>query len=103
MAALVREEIADPALEGMRVSSLALSVDYRHARVHYVLAEGAEEAPVAAALARAAPFLRARLGGGELELKRTPELRFVCDGRIDASGGATGGPGRGKGEEGADA
>jgi ribosome-binding factor A len=84
--ALLRDEATDPALEGVRLMALKLSVDYRHARVHFALPGGArrgldeagERAAVGRALARATPFLRARLADA-IELKRLPDLRFIAD------------------------
>jgi ribosome-binding factor A len=95
--ALLRDDVNDPALGEVRVVAVVLSVDYRHARVHFVLsgAVGAEvrsidskgesagvppaRRPLERALERATPFLRARLADA-IEMKRVPELRFVFDG-----------------------
>jgi ribosome-binding factor A len=66
------------------LNALVLSVDYRHARVHYVL-QGSEigarepRAVVDRAFARVTPFLRARLAEA-IDMKRIPDLRFVFDG-----------------------
>ena len=93
--ALLRDDVTDPALTAVAITAVVLSVDYRHARVHFALgpvspldgprgnARAREEAE--RALARAAPFLRARLAD-EIELKRTPDLRFVFDGIATAGG-----------------
>ena len=83
---LFRDDVSDPALSGVRVTGLVLSVDYRHARVHYVVhdANGIDPRLVAARLGRATPFLRARVGEA-IDLKRTPDLAFILD-------AATGGP-----------
>jgi ribosome-binding factor A len=77
---LFRDDVSDPALADVTVTNLALSVDYRHARVHFVLQDAgtANVRLVHARLARVTPFLRARLGDS-LDLKRTPELSFVLD------------------------
>lgn len=78
--ALMRDDVSDPTLAGVRISAVVLSVDYRHARVHFALAAGAEERRVVErALARVTPFLRARLADA-VEMKRIPDLRFVFDG-----------------------
>jgi ribosome-binding factor A len=79
--ALLRDDVRDPALAAVRVVAVVLSVDYRHARVHFVLSAGggAELHATEKALARASPFLRARLADA-IEMKRVPELRFVFDG-----------------------
>jgi ribosome-binding factor A len=80
---LLRDDVSDPALETVRITALVLSPDYRHARVHFALQLSLEEASqrrvvVERALARATPFLRARLADA-IDLKRVPDLRFVFD------------------------
>jgi ribosome-binding factor A len=92
---LVRDEAADPALEGVRLASVHLSVDGGHARIGYTV-----EAPLAAqrhverassaALARATGFLRARLAA-LLDLKRLPRLSFTFVGVQEPGAGAAGG------------
>jgi ribosome-binding factor A len=79
--ALLRDDVTDPDLADVRAAAVVLSVDYRHARVHVVLTGGgAKEAQAALrGLARASPFLRARLAEA-IEMKRVPDLRFVFDG-----------------------
>ncbi|MGD0675078.1 MAG: ribosome-binding factor A [Polyangiaceae bacterium] len=83
--ALLRDDVSDPNLSVVRLVAVVLSVDYRHAKVHFVLtgavvgAAGAQRA-----LARATPFLRARLAE-TVEMKRVPDLRFIFDG-IEPSG-----------------
>jgi ribosome-binding factor A len=81
---LLRDELEDPRLEQVSVVGVVLSVDYRHARVHYTIARTAagsmiDPRAVAIALDRASAFLRARLAEA-VEMKRVPELRFVFDG-----------------------
>jgi ribosome-binding factor A len=96
--ALLRDDVHDPALEAVGVAAVVLSVDYRHARVHFVVrGRGELEAPpvraIERALERATPFLRARLADA-IEMKRVPDLRFVFDGV------ATAGEGEGEGGKG---
>jgi ribosome-binding factor A len=78
---LLREEtLADPALETVSVTltEVRMSPDLRHA-LCFILPLGGEHTPeVVAALNRAARFLRGRLGR-MVELKFTPELKFVSD------------------------
>jgi ribosome-binding factor A len=71
---LFRDDVEDPALYGLHVAAVVLSVDYRHLRVHYT---HARETPDRA-LDRVTPFLRARLADA-VDLKRVPELHFVRD------------------------
>lgn len=95
---LLTDEVADPALDDVRLVSVTLSPDAGHARLGYAV-----EAPLAReheaclrtlpALARAAGFLRARLAS-QLDLKRCPRLSFTFLG--------TAGPAD-AGEEGGDA
>ena len=77
---LFRDDVTDPALSDVAITRVALSVDYRHARVHYVVQGGArfDAALVASRLVRATPFLRARVGEA-IDLKRVPEMTFVLD------------------------
>ena len=83
--ALLRDDVSDPALGEVRIVAVVLSVDYRHARVHFVLsgAEGAHVRFIERGLERATPFLRARLADA-IEMKRVPDLRFVFDGIASA-------------------
>ena len=79
---LFRGELSDPLLEGVVVTSLELSADGRQARIGFTLPSERQEsgsAPVEEALARASGFIRSQLALG-LNLKRVPNLRFVCVG-----------------------
>jgi ribosome-binding factor A len=78
--ALLRDEVSDPALSDVRITNVVLSVDYRHARVHFALV-GAPRPVAEQALVRATPFLRARVAEA-IDLKRVPDLRFVFDARV---------------------
>jgi len=80
---LLRDDIDDPRLEPVRIAALVLSSDLRSARVHYAVfgLEPQRGLEAARALARATPFLRAKLAEG-LDLKRVPDLRFVFDAQI---------------------
>lgn len=73
--ALLRDDVSDPAFGDVKVTAVVLSIDYRHARVHYA---SGDRARADRAFARATPFLRARIGE-TLDLKRVPDLRFVFD------------------------
>jgi len=76
---LFRGELSDPQLEGVAVTSLALSPDGRNARIGFTLPPELAltgPAPAEAALARASGFIRSQLALG-LDLKRVPHLRFL--------------------------
>jgi ribosome-binding factor A len=81
--ALLRDDVSDPALMSVRVTAVVLSVDYRHARIHYALGlssnSHSEQARTERALVRATAFFRARLADA-IDVKRVPDLRFVFDG-----------------------
>lgn len=80
LCSLFDDDVNDPDLEGAAIVAVVLSVDYRHLRVHYALPVDAPAASdgrrVERALGRVAPFLRRNLGAA-LDLKATPDLRFV--------------------------
>jgi ribosome-binding factor A len=88
--ALLRDDVSDPALAGVTITRISLSIDYRHLRVHFAVRAppGAQvdRALVEHALSRAAPYLRAQLATA-IDVKRVPDLRFVFDGVATEEGG----------------
>ena len=80
LSSLLRDEVQDPRLDDVRITAVELSVDYKNARVRYVVADDSKANldKVQRGLDRAAPFLRARLGEA-LDLKKLPTLSFVYD------------------------
>ena len=82
LATLLAREVHDPGLGFVTLTRVHVSPDLQQARVMFT-AFGDEKARAAStkAVERAAPFLRRRIGQ-RLNLKRTPELRFVYDDAI---------------------
>lgn len=78
---ILRDDVSDQELEGVVVSAVVLSADYRSARVHFLVPRGRPRSAVERAFGRASAFLRVRLGEA-IELKRLPELRFVYEAEI---------------------
>ena len=78
------EEIIDPALEGVSVTvtEVRMSPDLRHALVFVERLGGGDYAEMVAGLNRHTKFLRGRLGR-TIELKFTPDLKFVHDESFD--------------------
>jgi ribosome-binding factor A len=69
----------DDRVEGVTVTDVVLSVDLLHARVYLDVFGGeAEVARAVRALDRASGYLRRELAG-RLNLRNTPELRFLFD------------------------
>ena len=85
---LLRDDVSDPELDGIGVTAVALSPDYKNARVHFVTRRGGVRATIERALERATPFLRRRLAEA-IELKRTPDLRFTFEAEVDLDLGTT--------------
>ncbi len=79
---LLRDDVSDPDLDRVGVTVVALSSDYKSAKVHFVIPRGHSRAKAERALERATAFLRRRLADS-IELKRTPDLRFVFEAEID--------------------
>ena len=73
---VVQDELDDPDLSGVAIAHVVLSVDYRHARVYFTAGEGKNDV-AERALSRATGLLRARIADA-VDLKRTPDLRFVA-------------------------
>lgn len=78
---ILRDDVTDPELEGVVIRAVVLSADYRSARLHFMVPRGRPRTAVERAFDRASAFLRARLAEA-VELKRTPELRFVYEAEI---------------------
>jgi ribosome-binding factor A len=79
LSSILRDEVGDPRLDDVSLTSVVLSVDYRNARVMYV-GDGEREG-IERALAKAAPFMRSRLVES-LDMKQVPQLRFVFDAAV---------------------
>ncbi len=75
---ILRDDVTDPELEGVRLTALVLAPDGKLARVHHAVPRARPRSAVERAFTRASGFLRGRLAEG-VELKRTPELRFVYE------------------------
>ncbi len=85
MAQMLREEeVADRALVGasITVTEVRMSPDLKHAVCFVEPLGGEKAAEVVAGLNRAAKFLRGRLGR-HVELKFTPDLKFIHDQSFD--------------------
>lgn len=82
IAAVMRDEVADPRLDGVRITEIELSVDYKNARIGFVGptagAPRVERERLERLLDRATPFLRRHLAEA-LDLKHAPNLRFAWD------------------------
>jgi len=82
---VVTQEMSDPRLGFVTVTSVKVSPDLRQARVFVsVLGAEADRSKALAALKHAAGFLKRRCGD-ELKLRFTPNLRFEFDEGIDKS------------------
>lgn len=76
---LIRFESKDPALEGVSLTDIALTRDLSVAKVHFSLLDPEADPKLAlAGLRRAGGFLRSKLGAA-INVRHTPELRFIYD------------------------
>ena len=80
--AVLRDDISDPELDGVRLTAIVLSPDGKVARVHFAVPRARPRTAALRAFTRATGFLRSRLAEG-VDLKRTPDLRFVYEAEID--------------------
>ncbi len=80
LAELIRTDVKDPGLGMVTVTAVEMTADYAHATVHYTVLPSDETtlAKTAAALKRAAGYLRIRLGQN-VRIHTTPELHFQYD------------------------
>jgi len=83
LAAVIGQDLKDPALGMVTVTAVRLSRDLSHAKVYVTaLATGLGEEALIRRLNRAAGFLRHQLGP-RLALRGTPALRFVYDRSVE--------------------
>lgn len=83
LAEILREELKDPRVRLVTVTSVDVSADLAHAKVYFTsLAGETERQEIAAGLARAAGFLRTALGR-RMRIHNVPELHFVHDASIE--------------------
>jgi ribosome-binding factor A len=83
---LREEDLEDPALAGVSVTvtEVRMSPDLKHAVCFVEPLGGGHAAEVVSALNRTGRFLRGRLGH-EVDLRFTPDLKFVHDESFDAA------------------
>lgn len=83
LAEILREELKDPRVRLVTVTSVDVSADLAHAKVYFTsLAGESEQQDIAAGLARAAGFLRTALGR-RMRIHNIPELHFVHDASVE--------------------
>ena len=83
LADLLRHEVKDPRVGPVTVTSVEVSPDLSHAKVHFThLAGRAEGEDAVEALSRTAGFLRRELSH-RLNLYSVPELHFAYDDSIE--------------------
>ncbi len=76
---LVLVEAHDPAVKGVTITAVEMSLDLQSARVYFsVLGGDAERERAGAGLARASGYLRREVGQ-RCGLRYAPELHFVAD------------------------
>lgn len=84
LGSILRDELDDPRLNTVTLTTVTLSPDYAHVRAGYVPDEEHAAVVVQRALEAATPLLRARLAAS-VEMKRVPTLRFTHDRDADAA------------------
>jgi ribosome-binding factor A len=83
LAEILREELKDPSVRLVTVTSVDVSADLAHAKVYFTALVDSDERPdIAAGLARAAGFMRTALGR-RMRIHNIPELHFVHDGSVE--------------------
>ncbi len=78
ISAIVQREVHDPRVGFVTITSVETAADLRHATVWVsIIGDAAQRKATLAALGRAMPFVRHRLGG--LRLRRVPDLHLRED------------------------
>ena len=79
---LLAQELRDPRVAMVTITSVDVSPDISHARVFFTMLEKAKLADTLQGLRRAAGFLRSQLAR-RIKLYTTPELRFEYDESVE--------------------
>ncbi len=83
LARIFREEISDPRLMAISITSVWMTADLRAARVMVAPMGGrGDREQIVAALEKARGYLRRNLGRG-LRLRHVPDLQFMIDDDLD--------------------
>ena len=85
IARIMLQELSDPRLEFVSITAVSTSKDLKNARVYYsVLGNEQKQGEVQKGLDRARGMIR-RLLSSELNMRNTPELRFIFDNSLESS------------------
>jgi ribosome-binding factor A len=80
---IIRNEMKDPRISFLTITSVDLSSDLRYARVYFsVLGERGEQSRNLKSLEQAAGFIRSQLGR-RIRIRHIPELHFFYDDSFD--------------------
>jgi ribosome-binding factor A len=79
---LVRQEVRDPRVGMITITSVDVSPDMTHAKIFFTVLEKEKLQDTLAGLKRSAGFLRAQLAK-RVQMYTTPELRFVYDESVE--------------------
>jgi len=83
LASIIGNELDDRRLGMLTIQEVRVSRDFSHAKVYYTsLGSSLEPVELTRILKEAAPFLRHELGR-KVNLRTTPELRFVHDESVE--------------------
>ncbi len=78
LSTMLVEEVQDPRLEFVTLSSIRMNVDMTVAEVFYTCGVGSDKDEAATALRKAGGFMRSQLGR-RIKVRAVPELRFMYD------------------------
>ncbi|MDR1274863.1 MAG: 30S ribosome-binding factor RbfA [Candidatus Accumulibacter sp.] len=80
---LIRQELKDPRVGMISLTSVEVSADYAHAKIFFSTLDTSERVPeILAGLEKASGFLRRELGK-RISTHLTPQLHFIFDASIE--------------------
>jgi ribosome-binding factor A len=82
VAELIRQEVRDPRVGMVTITSVDVSPDLSHAKIFFTVLEKDTLQETLEGLSRSAGFLRAQLAK-RIKMYTTPELRFVYDESVE--------------------
>ena len=78
MSTILMREVKDPDIKFVTITGVEVTKDLSYAKVYYTVFNQEKKEATKIALEKAAPFIRTKLAE-KVEVRHTPELRFIYD------------------------
>ncbi|MBP5679412.1 MAG: 30S ribosome-binding factor RbfA [Bacilli bacterium] len=81
ISSILMKEIKDKDIKFVTITGVEVTKDYSYAKIYYTVLDEEKKESTKKALEKASPFIRTKLAE-KVEVRHTPELRFIYDNSI---------------------